>query len=98
MVTLPPILDMSVHTHLEVSAEGWSREIVRWNREVTLLTPVDLMDAWLIAQSCEGAEYADLLFKVHSSEAHLAQVPLLVQRPNVLLNLRELDLLALEVV
>ena len=34
-----------------------------WNWEMTLLAPMDLVEAWLVVRPCESAEYADLLLK-----------------------------------
>ena len=46
MVTLPPILDMSVHAHLEVSVGVPGS--VRWCREAVLFGADDLVVARLI--------------------------------------------------
>ena len=96
MVILPPVLDMSIHAHLEVSVGAPGS--VRQCREVALLGADDLAVAQLITRPSEGMKDTNFVLEVHPSKTCFAEVMLLIQYLEVLLRLHELCLLCFNMV
>ena len=94
-VTLPPVLDMSIHAHLEISV-GAPGSVRRCRKTAPLA--VDLAKARLVARPSEGTEDTNLVLEVRPSKARFAEVALLVQHLEVLLHLHDLRLFCFDMV